>query len=116
MLFKSYSLLLAACGGVTLLALSCGSAANASVIYNDTFARTGALIGSSPSPTDTGSASWTGFFSDSAGTAQTNGSELVLASPNFSAGGSVWPDENRLIIFVPYLLRMQRRVGVVQRV
>ena len=90
MFTKPYSLLLAACGGAALLALSCGSAANASVIYNDTFARTGALIGSSPSPTDTGSASWTGVFSDSAGTAQTNGSELVLATPNFSAGGSVY--------------------------
>jgi hypothetical protein len=81
MLFKSSSLLLAACGGSALLALSCGSAANAQVIYNDSFARTGALLGSSPSPVNSGGAYWlgsTGTLHNT--TAQTNGSELTLAS------------------------------------
>jgi hypothetical protein len=81
MLSKSHSLLLAACGGSALVALSCGSFANAQVIYSDTFARTGALLGSSPSPVNSGGAYWLG----SAGTlhnttAQTNGTELTLAA------------------------------------
>ncbi len=80
-MFKSSSLLLAACGGSALLALSCGSAANAQVIYNDSFARTGVLLGSSPSPVNSGGAYWlgsTGTLHNT--TAQTNGSELTLAS------------------------------------
>jgi hypothetical protein len=79
-MFKSSSLLLAACGG-SLMALSCGSAANAQVIYNDTFARTGALLGSSPSPVNSGGAYWLGTAGTLHNTtAQTNGSELTLAS------------------------------------
>ena len=78
---RSHSLLLAACGGSVLLALSCGSAVNAQVIYNDTFARTGALLGSSPSPVDSGGAYWLGTAGTLHNTtAQTNGSELTLAA------------------------------------
>ncbi len=40
------------------------------------------------------------------------------ATSSFSANYTPpsWPDEYLFITFVPYLLRMQRRVGVVQRV
>lgn len=91
MFSKSHSLLLAACGGGALFVLSCGSFANAQVVYNDTFARTGALLGSSPSPVDSGGAYWQG----SAGTmdnttAQTNGSELTLSSASGYAVASAF--------------------------
>ena len=77
-MFKSNSILLAACGGSALLALSCGSFASAAVIYQDSFARSGSLAGTTPAPTDTGSVKW-GTSINGGMTAKTNGSELVLA-------------------------------------
>lgn len=89
MFSKSHSLLLAACAAASFMALSISSFANAGVIYNDTFARTGNLVGSSPSPTDTGGASWTVALSGST-TAQTTGSELVVAGSASSGNSSVY--------------------------
>ena len=80
-MFKSSSALLVACGGSAVVALSCGSLVHAGVVYQDNFARTGSLIGSSPSPVNSGGAYWlgsTGTLHNT--TAQTNGSELTLAS------------------------------------
>ncbi len=79
----------------TVLAIAAGTGlftaatARATIIYQDNFNRTGDLVGSTPSPTNTSSASWTGVFQGGV-TAETNGSELVLASPQFSASGSVY--------------------------
>jgi hypothetical protein len=82
-MFKSHSLLLAACGG-SLLALSCGSFASASVIYQDNFARTGNLAGTTPAPTDTNSVKWANNISGM--TATTNGTELILAQASGQYG------------------------------
>ncbi|MGC9260940.1 MAG: PEP-CTERM sorting domain-containing protein [Phycisphaerae bacterium] len=84
-MFKSNSILLAACGGSALLALSCGSVANASVIYQDSFARSGNLAGTTPAPTDTGGVTW-GTSINGGMTAKTNGSELVLAQASGQYG------------------------------
>ncbi len=87
MFSKSHSLLLAACGGSAIVALGCVSFASAGTVYQDNFGRTGNLVGSSPSPVNTGAATWTGNLSGV--TAQTNGSELVLSQTlyNGAAGG-----------------------------
>ncbi|MHB1768320.1 MAG: PEP-CTERM sorting domain-containing protein [Phycisphaerae bacterium] len=91
MLFNSHSRLLAACGGSAVVALGCVSFASAGVVYQDNFARTGSLIGTSPSPTDTGGASWTGNLHNV--TATTDGSELVLsqASGQYAVGSTFLP-------------------------
>ena len=91
MFSKSHSLLLVACGGSAVVALSCGSLVHAGVVYQDNFARTGSLIGSSPSPVDSGGAYWSGNLHNV--TAQTDGSELVLsqASGQYAVGSTFLP-------------------------
>lgn len=67
----------AAIAGVGVV-LCCGSFASAQVVYNDTFARTGTLAGTQPSPVDIGGASWTtNLYEISA--PQTDGSSLAFS-------------------------------------
>ncbi len=89
MFSKSHSLLLVACGGSAIVALGCVSFASAGTVYQDNFARTGNLVGTSPSPVNSGAATWTGNFAANTVTATTDGSELVLSqvSYNGTAGG-----------------------------
>ena len=81
----------AAIAGVGVV-LSCGSFASAQVVYKDTFARTGTLAGTQPSPVDIGGASWTTNLYQMPAP-QTDGSSLVLSQTigGYSVGSAYLP-------------------------